>query len=1397
MDDLRLPTVFEIPEIVRSADCTIEDLLEGLEIPPSIWPRIIVSVNGVPVMNWNNVNLYVDDIVHLAVVPAGGESGKQILSSVAIIAISLAAPFAAAALVGASTGAAFFAATAAITLGGTLLVSALIPPPNLGSAGTALPGGDYSPSPTENPAFRFTGQSNSANPYGRVPRIYGRVRFYPNLASTPLIENVGKTSRITALYDFGIGDINVYDIKIGNSDVELLDPNIVIHKNSFCDNLKLVQKSVSYQEFAYILDRNIPLQLQTENGANKATLEIYFPEGLVRISSDGQRSNHSVGFKIQYKESGTSNWITVPGTSFKGAKIGEVAWIYSPEYVAPDITGETYWRDSVNLKKGVYRYRSELFRNGNKIFSWQSTDQPRVSDTATVNDLPYRKGALQLARSPEPGDNDTNAEYYELLVPRQDSNADVTVTESTNVAFTLSVNMIFPKEAVWDIKIIRTTQASDITDAVSSLRDVAAVTLLKSFFPGKVLNLAKKHTMMEFEYTADEKVSGVVDSINALAQSNLRACNGSGFTTVVASSNPAYIVLDILAGEANRYPLKQSQIDFPQFAKLASICNELVTQTVAGVTYTSRRFEWNGVIESDISVYEACQAILATCHAQLTIAGNGKVSVIIDEEQTTPRQLITPENSWGFSGNRKFPVLPDAFRVSFWDEDSDWQPTDIVVYRDGFNSSNAKIIEELPTWGITSFPEAYRYGRYMMAQGMSRTETFTFSMDVENLVVQRGDLVAIQHDVPKLGGGAFRVIAVDSANDRITVNRPAEIASGSYAVRLNTGVIKKGSIVWQANQDVFQLDDVTGISVDNLIALGESNPVTRDYIVTSINPGEDLTAQLTVVRYVPEVYTADQGPLPDWDPGFGIGLRTTTQVVAEIIDVTYAWIYEDRIPYMRVIIRWSITKGRSSYAGSSIFVKIGKETILLEENVQEGIFQYAHKIIFSDLQFFSNSINYRVSPFNHVGVSGTPSIKSVLLPGYVSVPEPPRNVHLDMNADAVTVLWTPSVTNDVMHYLIRYTPEINNPEWDGSSDVAKVSWDQTKSTQPPRLGTYMICAINVVGTRSAAVEVRTTVDTLPDNYVQQIAQEDPAWSGNKDKWTAGYTSPNNFTIVRKLDGSLVNAEAPFLTSFLLEKLDGTFVNIGNAPSIPSNYLVTQVPVQFLKNDIVDPLGVWADNIPIPSNGSTVEYFMSDPIIATYEFDQAHDFGAIVEARILSYLTVGAVDPTNPGQPLGKSKTSSPYSYVPNYVTDKSSLWAIRHQYSVSDDGTTWKEWRDFFATDITARYVRFRIIGEVYATSLVIVVKSARVEMQLARRTDIVDLVVPLSGVVVDFDPDFYLEPSIAVTWPNQPDVISYEMTGVTRAGGTLKLLNKSLSPIAGRAVLTISGYGKLRGTSI
>lgn len=243
---------------------------------------------------------------------------------------------------------------------------------------------------------------------------------------------------------------------------------------------------------------------------------------------------------------------------------------------------------------------------------------------------------------------------------------------------------------------------------------------------------------------ATDQLNGRIEGVNAIVQTWCKTWNGSAWVDG-ATSNPAALFRYILEHPANprRITNASEQINLTQLQYFYNYC-------------VSKGFEYNSVLASQRSILEVLRDICAAGRASPALV-DGKWTVIIDEAKPNVIQHFTPHNSWGFEGTKALPKRPDGLRITYYDQDANYQEAEIIVYDNGKNASNAVLFESITLPGVTKKSLVIDHARWHMAQMKLRPEVYTLNVDIEYLVCNRGDRVKVMHDVPMWGLGSGRI----------------------------------------------------------------------------------------------------------------------------------------------------------------------------------------------------------------------------------------------------------------------------------------------------------------------------------------------------------------------------------------------------------------------------------------------------------------------------------------------------------------------------------------------------------------------------------------------------------------------------------------------------------------
>lgn len=378
---------------------------------------------------------------------------------------------------------------------------------------------------------------------------------------------------------------------------------------------------------------------------------------------------------------------------------------------------------------------------------------------------------------------------------------------------------------------------------------------------------------------ATDQVNGVLDNFSVVAESRLanytgsswnvptfNPLNGSG-TGGIVTSNPAWILADILCGSDNARAIPYSSLDGASFASFASNCD-------------SEGRMCDIIMDAQRTVLQSLSVVGSTGRG--SIAWNdGKYKVIQDTEESVPVQHFTPRNSWGFSSTRVFADLPHAFRVQFVNPEADWQTDEAIVYDDGYSEDGtncrfpgpggscreATKFDLIDLEGVTDWEHAWKEGRYRLAEARLRPEVYTLNADIESIVCQRGDYVLVSHDVPLWGGGAGRITNI--SGNTVTLDEVVTMESGNnYVIRVRNSLggsyLKTVSFQAGTHSEI-TVNNTANIAVGDLFMFGETNRESTPCKVLSVEPQDNLSARLTLIDAAPEIYEADQGPIPDFN----------------------------------------------------------------------------------------------------------------------------------------------------------------------------------------------------------------------------------------------------------------------------------------------------------------------------------------------------------------------------------------------------------------------------------------------------------------------------------------------------------------------------------------------------
>ena len=833
-----VPHGLSVAQIVgnEAVNCRIE--IGGVQIPQEWWPRVRPHAGAV---------------VYVTRFPQGGGGGggwKMIFRLVAFAALAVltygiatGVAWLPEAIQGLSMGAAY-ATAAVVGIGGSLLINALCPP--------AATGIGQQTTPTQ--LQGISGVQNSADPYGAITCVFGTMLLFPKLAARSFTELSGDDQYVRALFDLGYGNLDISELKIWTDDLSNFDN--VNYETGTAPSLftqDILEMAASNE-----MDEDGDAATHTTGAnADEGSLDLIFASGLFGIDKNNNSVMATCRIRIEFESLGQ---VGADGGGVWTIPVYDPGQYSGPITASVDIQGDGHGA-SATVQTGIVGANGpyQFFYGVHQVIVTYAGNG-YTHATATLNISgggEMRAARLGTPQIGAPSGNWTNAMTADgLTITNYGAHTDGTdliCSSSARQSFRVGVRWKFPLRGQYNVRVTRESSDYSGADANSQSGNMlwSVLRTIRYAIPSTTPT-----TKLAMRIKATDQLNGTVSQFNLLASQVIPVWDSANWTDQ-RSSNPAWLFRWVLKDcPANPRRVNPSRIDDDGLREWGAECD-------------AKGFTFDYINDQVTTVFELLKIICACGRASFTVV-NGKYSVVRDVAQTVPVQIFTPRNTASFQGNRTFVDVVHALRVQFINPEAGYQQDELVVYDDGFDSTNATKFEQLQIPGCAGAPMAWKLGRYHLAVARRRPNTYSWTTDVEHLICNRGDLVYFASDVISVGldGDAVKSVAVDDSGNvaQITVDEPQTVAHATktYAMRFRCqdGSAKVSVVTFEQDSVVstFTLATPTpGVSPGDLFLFGIQGQDSTPMLVNKIEPTSDLAAKITAVDAAPAVLQADVG----------------------------------------------------------------------------------------------------------------------------------------------------------------------------------------------------------------------------------------------------------------------------------------------------------------------------------------------------------------------------------------------------------------------------------------------------------------------------------------------------------------------------------------------------------
>lgn len=745
------------------------------------------------------------------------------------------------------------------------------------------------------------------------------------------------------------------------------------------------------------------------------------------------------------------------------------------------------------------------------------------------------------------------------------------------------------------------------------------------------------------------------------------------------------------------------------------------------------------------TLQDVVEQVAAASQASLNIV-DGKYGVLIDKEKTVPIQVFTPRNSSNFSSSRKYAEVPDLVKVKFVDPAKNWEINEVRVFNDGFDENNFVSVDELDAFACTNAEQAFRYGRYMLAQANLRQENISLTVDFEHLVCTRGDYVIITQDVMKVGGVPMRVKSVSGSQITTDDDFSASVGpSYGYTYRDQFGGFSTSTLTVDS-PDTFTLDGSIP-AVGDLIIVGIVSQITFDCIVKSIEPNADLSATLNLVEKNDAIFAAESSAdIPDYNPNISTLQDAFLTPPAAVTGLTVdANSYDcDGAQYVYFVeISWDIPTG-SVYELFEVYVNSGAGF-----NLDQFTNELNAKVIIdaanlgSEHEFKVLAVNANGAKINlseAISVTATPTTKT-------SAPSDVTNLFSNITNQTIQLDWNLVDDCDIQYYEIRQSPDLD-AKWYQMIPVIQVSATTNVVTLQAQVGSYAIKAYDFNGNQSDnAAFVKTSIPKLIDlNIVEETTDFD------------SFPLPGTLDLVEEQASSLL----------LKEQVPG-------GPGVVQYY----PEGEYLYNGLLDLGEIF-----------TVRH---QAIVESQGFTK--------DDLMVNWVTLDSV--------TAMATIDSSDFAVEAYTRRRDSIivmenWATLDSVAAMSTGseTPWTPWEKFTVGDFTGRIHQFKLVLKSLNPSVTPKVFEAKIKSDMPERViEFTDQTATAGGATTfNYSPGFYgpgTTPNIQITMENASQGDYWQLTNRTLDSFDIEFFDKNDVSVTRKFDALVKGYGSKATESI
>ena len=591
--------------------------------------------------------------------------------------------------------------------------------------------------------------------------------------------------------------------------------------------------------------------------------------------------------------------------------------------------------------------------------------------------------------------------------------------------------------------------------------------------------------------------------------------NGTFKTDKAWTSDPAWVLYDLLTDTTSGCAIPESELDPYTFYGVSTYCSALVDDGDGG---QEPRFSINVNINNR---RDAMALIKDICSVMRAIPyyeeGTIKITQDAPKDHDNPSALsfdyvfnnanvVNGEFVYsGTSSKTRFNVI----NVSYFDLST--QEIDYVTVEDSTAKANyGTQTKTINTFGTTSRGMAQRVGKWFLQTQQNQTESVVFETNIAaGSVLRIGHILGIADRVKSSTrrGGLVKAATVSqiTLDNSGATNLPDISDNPEISCLLSDSSVETKSISSYSGGGLVNVSsNFTSAPVENSPYILESGDLkVQAFRVTNIKENAKKTFTIAAVNFNEGKYAAVEDG--EQLPAKNINVITSLLPSPQIIDgsdgtkaIQEIIVLNNNRPVPKLFIDWQGVEGASGY--QLIYIKDNENPVVI--NTQESEVEI--------LPSEAGTYKIQIYTINSNGErSASPTETTVDTLGLTAVPENPTGLQIEpFNNSQVRLTWTKTTSLDVEFggsCVIRHSPlSLSSATFANSTDLAEnINGATNEAILPALTGTYSLKFIDLGGRLSVTeAKVELALPEMADELQLKNAsgndfREQSAFSGTK------------------------------------------------------------------------------------------------------------------------------------------------------------------------------------------------------------------------------------------------------------------------------------------------------------